>query len=191
MQRTNRRRFLAGIATTGAVLAAGCSSGASSGDGGNGSNGGNGTASGGEATDGAGGGDATSESGGSTGGGNTTAGGNGTSGGSASGGETTTVAAGPDGRLVFEPEAVELSVGDTVSWEFESAGHNVGAVPKDSEEVSLPDGAKPFASYDGDPYAVVEEGQTYEHTFETAGEYTYVCIPHVSSGMVGTVTVSE
>ena len=189
MQRTNRRRFLAGIATTGAVLAAGCSSGASSGDGGNGSNG---TASGGEATDGAGGGDATSESGGSTGGGNTTAGGNGTSGGGASGGETTTVAAGPDGKLVFEPEHVEVSVGDTVSWEFESAGHNVSAVPKDSEKVSLPDGAKPFASHEsGDPYAVVEEGKTYEHTFETAGEYTYVCIPHVSSGMVGTVTVSE
>ena len=85
-----------------------------------------------------------------------------------------------------------VSVGDTVSWEFESAGHNVSAVPKDSEKVSLPDGAKPFASHEsGDPYAVVEEGKTYEHTFETAGEYTYVCIPHVSSGMVGTVTVTE
>lgn len=104
----------------------------------------------------------------------------------------TTVAAGPDGKLVFEPEHVEVSVGDTVSWEFESAGHNVSAVPKDSEKVSLPDGAKPFASHEsGDPYAVVEEGKTYEHTFETAGEYTYVCIPHVSSGMVGTVTVTE
>ncbi|WP_256684557.1 plastocyanin/azurin family copper-binding protein [Halococcus qingdaonensis] len=189
MQRTNRRRFLAGIATTGTVLAAGCSSG-SAGDGGDGSNGTSGGSGGGNDS----GGNATSESGGSTSG-DATAGGNGTGGASgnssAGGGETTTVAAGPDGRLVFEPEAVEVSAGDTVSWEFESAGHNVGAVPKDSEEVSLPDGAEPFSSYDGDPYAVVEEGKTYEHTFETAGEYTYVCIPHVSSGMVGTVTVSE
>ncbi|EMA51138.1 plastocyanin/azurin family copper-binding protein [Halococcus thailandensis] len=189
MQRTNRRRFLAGIATTGTVLAAGCSSSGSAGDGGDDSNGTSGGSGGGNGS----GGNATSESGGSTSG-DATAGGNGTggaSGNSSAGGETTTVASGPDGRLVFEPEAVEVSVGDTVSWEFESAGHNVGAVPKDSEEVSLPDGAEPFASYDGDPYAVVEEGQTYEHTFETAGEYTYVCIPHVSSGMVGTVTVSE
>ncbi|GAA0467689.1 plastocyanin/azurin family copper-binding protein [Halococcus dombrowskii] len=180
MQRTNRRRFLAGIATTGTVLAAGCSSSGSAGDGGDGSNG---TASGGSGDETATGGNATSESGGST---------SGTSGNSsASGGETTTVASGPDGRLVFDPEAVEVSVGDTVAWEFESAGHNVSGVPEDNEEVSIPDGAEPFSSYDGDPYAVVEEGKTYEHTFETAGEYTYVCIPHVSSGMVGTVTVSE
>ncbi|EMA39342.1 halocyanin hcpC [Halococcus morrhuae DSM 1307] len=180
MQRTNRRRFLAGIATTGTVLAAGCSSSGSAGDGGDGSNG---TASGGSGDETATGGNATSESGGST------SGASGNS--SASGGETTTVASGPDGRLVFEPETVEISVGDTVAWEFESAGHNVSGVPEDNEEVSIPDGAEPFSSYDGDPYAVVEEGKTYEHTFETAGEYTYVCIPHVSSGMVGTVTVSE
>lgn len=181
MQRTNRRRFLAGIATTGTVLAAGCSSSGSAGDGGDGSNG---TASGGSGDETATGGNATSESGG-----NGTSGASGNS--SASGGGTTTVASGPDGRLVFDPEAVEVSVGDTVAWEFESAGHNVSGVPEDNEEVSIPDGAEPFSSYDGDPYAVVEEGKTYEHTFETAGEYTYVCIPHVSSGMVGTVTVSE
>lgn len=183
MQRTNRRRFLAGIATTGTVLAAGCSSGGSASDGGG--NGSNETSS-----DGSSAGNATSESGGSTSGSNATSGASANS--SASGsGETTTVAAGPDGRLVFDPENVELSVGDTVAWEFESAGHNVSGVPKDSEEVSIPDGATPFSSYDGDPYAVVEEGKTYEHTFETAGEYTYVCIPHVSSGMIGTITVSQ
>jgi plastocyanin len=196
MQRTNRRRFLAGIATTGAVLAAGCSSGgSSSGEGGNESNG---TTNGGGSDEATSGGSSargtTSESGGSTSDG-TTAGGNETSStggnGSASGGDTTTVAAGPNGRLVFDPEEVEISVGDTVEWKFKSAGHNVSGVPKDSDVVSIPDGAEPFSSYEDERYAVVEEGKTYQHTFETPGAYTYVCIPHVRSGMIGTVTVSQ
>lgn len=108
------------------------------------------------------------------------------------GGGTNVVAAGPNGKLVFEPEQVHVSVGDTVTWKFESRGHNVSARPQDSEKISIPDGAKPFASFkNGKTYAVVDEGGTYEHTFETPGEYVYVCIPHISSGMVATVTVSK
>jgi len=104
-----------------------------------------------------------------------------------------TVAAGPDGNLVFEPEEVTVGVGETVTWEFESAGHNVSAYPDHGDQVSLPDGADPFGS-DGvadDQYATLAAGATFEHTFDTAGEYTYVCVPHVSSGMVGTVVVEE
>ena len=195
MDRTSRRRFLGGIGTVAAgALAAGCtgSGGGGSGNGGGGDNGSSG-GSGGNGN-GSGGGSASGDGGGNGGGGDSGSGGTDASGatsGGAGGGETTTVASGPDGRLVFDPEAVEVAVGDTVVWEFESAGHNVGAIPEDSEEVSIPDGAEPFASYDGDPYAVDEEGETFEHTFETAGEYTYVCVPHVSSGMIGTVTVTE
>jgi plastocyanin len=186
MERTSRRRFVAGIgALSIATVGAGCSgSGSSTGDGNS-----NGTGSGGN--DGSG--EATT--GGNGGSGGTSAGGTATDGAATSGGSTgggKTVAAGPNGKLVFEPKQIEVSVGDTVTWEFESAGHNVSARPQDGDKVSIPDGAKPFASYDnGKTYAVVSEGETYEYTFETPGDYTYVCIPHASSGMVGTVTVSE
>jgi plastocyanin len=116
---------------------------------------------------------------------------------SSSGGGTDTpegdVRAGPDGRTVFAPEEVTASVGETVTWAFASPNHNVSGVPDDAPQVSLPDGADPFASYgvDGNPNQVAEQGTTYEHTFETAGEYTYVCIPHIRQGMVGTVVVEE
>ena len=106
------------------------------------------------------------------------------------GGGGTTVAAGPNGELVFDPEEVTIGVGETVTWEFESPGHNVSAVPEDSDEVSIPDGAEPFATYEsGNEFDTVPEGETFEHTFETAGTYTYVCVPHVSAGMIGTVVV--
>lgn len=108
------------------------------------------------------------------------------------GDEENEVAAGPDGNPVFEPESIEIQVGETVTWTFESDGHNVGAKPKDSDTVEIPDGATPFASYEGNKtYELVPEGETYSHTFETAGTYTYVCIPHINVGMVGDVIVSE
>lgn len=104
----------------------------------------------------------------------------------------TEVAAGPDGNLVFTPEDVEISVGETVTWNFKSEGHNVSARPKDHRAVEIPDNAEPFASYEGHKsYRIVPEGESYSYTFETPGTYTYVCIPHTSSGMIGTVTVSE
>jgi plastocyanin len=32
------------------------------------------------------------------------------------------------------------------------------------------------------------QGETYEHTFETPGEYRYVCVPHAPT-MAGRVSV--
>lgn len=98
----------------------------------------------------------------------------------------------PDGEFVFEPDELTVSVGDTVRWGFANAGHNVSCRPEDADGVVLPDGAEPFASYgpEEDPdVMLVPRGDTYEHTFEVTGQYTYVCIPHAASGMVGTVHV--
>jgi plastocyanin len=104
----------------------------------------------------------------------------------------TEIAAGPNGNLVFTPKNVEISIGETVTWNFKSGGHNVSAKPKDHPEIKIPDGAEPFASYEGHKsYQIVPKGESYSYTFETPGEYTYVCIPHTSSGMIGTVMVSE
>jgi len=102
------------------------------------------------------------------------------------------VVAGPGGAYAFDPEEYTVSVGETVTWYFASPSHNVGCRPGDDSQVALPDGADPFASYDdGSVGQTVPQGETYEHTFETAGEYTYVCIPHSRQGMVGTVVVEE
>lgn len=102
------------------------------------------------------------------------------------------VIAGPDGDAVFEPAELTVPVGATVTWGFPSAGHNVSCCPDESKRVELPDEAEPFASYgpnESPQGSLVPRGQTYEHTFEVAGQYTYVCIPHVSRDMIGSVQV--
>ena len=102
------------------------------------------------------------------------------------------VIAAPDNEFAFEPDELTVTVGDTVRWGFASGGHNLSCRPEDDDAVVLPDGAEPFASYgpEQDPeVTLVSRGETYEHTFEVAGEYTYVCIPHADSGMVGTIRV--
>ncbi|WP_232688767.1 plastocyanin/azurin family copper-binding protein [Halobacterium zhouii] len=107
-------------------------------------------------------------------------------------GEVVDVAVGPEGRLRFAPERVELTVGDTIRWTFESAGHNVTSLPGASEKVQNPAGAEPFASYEESRhYAIEPVGATFQHTFTVAGEYVYVCEPHSDQGMVGYVTVTE
>jgi plastocyanin len=108
-------------------------------------------------------------------------------------GDVAVVDVGPSGQYFrFVPERVEIPVGGTVRWEFKSAGHNVSCRPEVARQVSLPEGAEPFSSYpEGESFRVVSEGETYEHTFETPGEYTYVCVPHVGEGMIGTVVVTE
>lgn len=102
-------------------------------------------------------------------------------------------------ELVFDPETISISVGDTVTWEnVGGVGHSVTAY-----EDSIPDGAEYFASGGFDSESAARDSYTpgdpdsgdipgdesYEHTFETAGTYEYFCIPHESSEMIGTVEV--
>jgi plastocyanin len=85
-----------------------------------------------------------------------------------------------------------VSVGETVTWGFASAGHNYSGRPEDSDEVALPTDADPFSSYGPDESperSVVPRGKTYAHTFDVTGTYEYVCIPHVAQGMAGTIPV--
>ncbi|QGX93984.1 hypothetical protein EI982_03910 [Haloplanus rallus] len=105
-----------------------------------------------------------------------------------------TITVGPGGSLQFEPETTAVSQGDTVEFVFDSGGHNVSGHPDAASQVELPEGAEPFASYDTSAadvnhVSLNEAGTTYRHTFEVTGQYTYVCVPHVSSGMVGNLTV--
>jgi plastocyanin len=108
--------------------------------------------------DGGGGGAATTEE---------PAGGGGDDGGGGGGGGATVSQEG----IAFNPSEVSVAVGDTVTWtNNDSVGHDVTA---DS-----------FSS--GDPGGMAP-GRTFEHTFDEAGTFDYVCTVH--PGMEGSVVV--
>ena len=91
------------------------------------------------------------------------------------------------GDLEFAPASVTVAVGGTVRWINESPViHTVTADPDlaaDPANVELPPGAQTFHSGDVSP------GTSYERTFTVAGRYLYVCLPHETAGMTGTVVV--
>jgi len=82
------------------------------------------------------------------------------------------------GAYGFGPAAVHVDNGATVQWEWtgEGGGHNV---------VSADSGPLDSGS------AVSSAGVNYEHTFESDGIYNYVCVPHESLGMKGSVVVGS
>ncbi|CQH52476.1 halocyanin [Halobacterium hubeiense] len=95
----------------------------------------------------------------------------------------------------------EAAVGDTVVWaNTGSRNHTVTAYGD-----GIPDGAEYWASggFDSEQAAreawensigsggIVRPSETYEHTFEVAGDHYYVCIPHEGAGMLGKVVVTE
>ncbi len=109
-----------------------------------------------------------------------------------SGSSVTQVDVGPEKRLRYDPEDVEINVGDTVEWVAQSEGHNVTSHPDAAPRCENPEGAEPFTSYEDDNhFAIMDVGETFEHEFTVPGEYVYVCTPHSGQGMVGSVTVSE
>ena len=98
-------------------------------------------------------------------------------------GDEATVVVGPDGNLVFDPAELTVEVGQTVTWTWESDMHNIVVE-------SQPDGAS-WEGTEGGESQTYDSGHEYEFTFETAGTYEYVCAPHRSAGMTGSVTVEE
>jgi plastocyanin len=73
--------------------------------------------------------------------------------------------------IAFNPAEVTISAGDTVTWTNEdSVGHDVTG-----------DDFKSGAA------GGLGNGDTFEHTFDQAGTFDYVCTVH--PGMEGTVTV--
>ena len=114
--------------------------------------------------DGGGGGAATTEEPADTGGDD--GGGDDDDGGGGGGGTEVSMA-----DIAFDPAEVTVAVGDTVTWmNDDSVDHDVTA---DS-----------FSS--GDPGGMAP-GDTFDHAFEEAGTFDYVCTVH--PGMEGSVTV--
>lgn len=87
-------------------------------------------------------------------------------------------------NYAFEPAVAWVKEGSTVTWTGETPSHTATAYHPDNDNpLRIPEGAK---SWDSD---FVEEGGTYEHTFDTEGVFDYVCTPHEGMGMVGTIVV--
>jgi plastocyanin len=117
--------------------------------------------------DGGGGGAATTEQPAGGGGDDGGGGGDDDGGGGGGGGATEVSMEG----IAFQPAEVTVSAGDTVNWvNNDTVGHDVTA---DS-----------FSS--GEPGAMAN-GDEFEHTFEEAGTFDYVCTVH--PGMEGSVVV--
>lgn len=88
--------------------------------------------------------------------------------------ERVSVAVGADGGFSFAPAHIRIDTGTTVVWEWtgKGGGHNVYA----ADESFVSD-------------LVAAEGHTFEHAFETPQTVEYVCTPHQTRGMRGSVEV--
>ncbi|MEF8882468.1 MAG: plastocyanin/azurin family copper-binding protein [Halapricum sp.] len=92
-----------------------------------------------------------------------------------------------DGEQHFEPHAVHVAVDGTVTWRLESGTHTATAYHPDNDQPRLvPEGTTSW-----DSGMLSEQGETYEHTFETEGVYHYYCLPHETQGMIGSVIVGD
>lgn len=86
----------------------------------------------------------------------------------------------------FRPHVVHVQRGGTVEWVRESSAHDTRAYHPEShgDQQRIPDDTEPWASE-----LLSEEGDTFEHTFESEGVYDYLCRPHEEMGMIGSVLV--
>jgi plastocyanin len=94
----------------------------------------------------------------------------------------------------YEPSTITVERGQTVTFVNDSSDiHTVTGLQE-----SLPSSASYFASGDFDSERAarddvqrgfVEPGDDYSVTLEKPGTYRYVCIPHETSGMRGTIVV--
>jgi len=81
--------------------------------------------------------------------------------------------------LCFQPASVTIHPGDTVRWTWSSSGHSTT-----SGSPGMPNGI-----WDS---GVRNQPATFTHTFNSAGNFPYYCIPHGGCcGMTGTVTVTN
>ena len=80
-----------------------------------------------------------------------------------------------NGMLKFVPETVTIKEGDTVKW--------------DNNKMSPHNVVFENASDKSHKNLVFSPGESYESTFNEAGEYSYYCEPHRGAGMVGKVVV--
>lgn len=78
--------------------------------------------------------------------------------------------AGPDG-LAFDPAAIRVDEGTTVTWVWVTDAHTVTHVDGDFDS------------------GMENEGFEWDYTFDEAGVYLYECTPHAPQDQLGAVVV--
>jgi plastocyanin len=109
--------------------------------------------------------------------------------GSGSNGNSTVEMVTSNGEYYFDPIGMFVEVDETVTFENVEGGHSTISYKDGVGQATttrIPDGAQSWESS-----ILTESGATYEHTFETAGTYDYYCVPHRSTGMEASFTVTE
>ena len=111
----------------------------------------------------------------------------------ATGGATADVTIAMTNSNEFQPAAITVARGTTVTWiNSGQAPHTVtddpGKAAKPSDAV-LPSGAQAWDS--GLHGGLLNSGQSFSYTFDMPGDYTYFCIPHESLGMVAHIRVTS
>jgi len=84
--------------------------------------------------------------------------------------------------FVFDPPAIQVDPGTTVTWEHTGAGLHTITEQTDWDE----DGEEDDRFDSG---LIEDVGETWSYTFETDGTFLYFCAPHKSLGMKGAVVV--
>lgn len=91
-------------------------------------------------------------------------------------------------QLGFDPDVVTIEAGQSVTWR--NAGTMVHTATNDIEQAQNPEHAVLPEGAVGWDSGLIRAGESWSHTFEVAGEYTYFCIPHEAAGMIGKVVVT-
>ncbi len=86
------------------------------------------------------------------------------------------------GDNFYSPNSVTISVGQSVPWTYIS-GSTIHSVTADNGSFNSSPGCP------GDVNACMHPGDSYSHTFSTAGTFSYHCLVH-GFAMSGTVVVS-
>lgn len=87
---------------------------------------------------------------------------------------------GDPGYMDFSPEDLTIAVGDTVRFEM-SQTHNAVEVSEENYNNRIATALEGGFN--------IGFGETGEVTFTEAGVHFYVCQPHISADMIGTITV--
>jgi plastocyanin len=74
----------------------------------------------------------------------------------------------------FTPPARAIALGDTVTWNFVNDGHTATSVSGQAER------------WDS---GTITAGTPFTHRFTKPGRFQYICVPHQTFGMKGTITV--
>lgn len=86
----------------------------------------------------------------------------------------------------FEPQQIQVSVGDIVRFKVVEGMHTVTAYhPDNRRELNIPEGAPSFDS------GALTAGDTWYLGITHEGEYNYFCMPHERLGHVGKIISNQ